>query len=215
MVLRRFRRTRRAGRAKVGRACCRTRRRAFGQYRKRAARSAARYPFEPAREWRRRDSVPEPQNARSSRSGLIATAKSPMPADEATHIDSTLSETRKFPPPAEFSARAWVKSREEYEALYKRADADPETFWAECARNLHWFKPFGKTLEWNFPFAKWFIGGTINASYNCLDRHLEGPRRNKAALIWEGEPRDSRVLTYQMLAAEVAQVATARKRRDV
>ena len=97
-----------------------------------------------------------------------------MPAEEATHIDSTLSETRKFPPSAEFSARAWVKSRDEYEALYKRADADPETFWAECARNLHWFKPFGKTLEWNFPFAKWFLGGTINASYNCLDRHLEG-----------------------------------------
>jgi len=134
-----------------------------------------------------------------------------MPADEATHIDSTLSETRKFPPPAEFSARAWVKSREEYEALYKRADADPETFWAECARNLHWFKPFSKTLEWNFPFAKWFIGGTINASYNCLDRHLEGPRRNKAALIWEGEPGDSRVLTYQMLADEVAKCANALK----
>src|SRR6266436_5485676 len=134
-----------------------------------------------------------------------------MPADEATHIDSTLSETRKFPPPPEFSARAWVKSREEYEALYKRADADPETFWAECARNLHWFKPFGKTLEWNFPFAKWFIGGTINASYNCLVRHLEGPRRNKAALIWEGEPGDSRVLNYQMLADEVAKCANALK----
>jgi acetyl-CoA synthetase len=134
-----------------------------------------------------------------------------MPENEATHIDSTLSETRKFPPPAEFSARAWVKSRDEYEALYKRADADPETFWAECARNLHWFKPFGKTLEWNFPFAKWFLGGTINASYNCLDRHLEGPRRNKAALIWEGEPGDSRVLTYQMLADEVARCANALK----
>src|SRR6266853_5010239 len=134
-----------------------------------------------------------------------------MPADEATHIDSTLSETRQSPPPAEFSARAWVKSREEYEALYKRANANPETFWAECARNLHWFKPFGKTLEWDFPFAKWFIGGTINASYNCLDRHLEGPRRNKAALIWEGEPGDSRVLTYQMLADEVAKCANALK----
>jgi acetyl-CoA synthetase len=134
-----------------------------------------------------------------------------MPSDEATHIDSTLSEKRSFPPPAEFSARAWVKSRDEYEALYKRAEADPETFWAECARNLHWFKPFNKTLEWNFPFAKWFLGGTINASYNCLDRHLEGPRRNKAALIWEGEPGDSRVLTYQMLADEVARCANALK----
>ena len=134
-----------------------------------------------------------------------------MASTEATHIDSTLTESRKFPPSAEFSARAWVKSFDEYEALCKRADADPEAFWAECARNLHWFKPFGKTLEWNFPFAKWFVGGTINASYNCLDRHLDGPRRNKAALIWEGEPGDSRVLTYQMLADEVGRCANALK----
>jgi acetyl-CoA synthetase len=134
-----------------------------------------------------------------------------MASTEATHIDSTLIESRKFPPSAEFSARAWVKSLDEYEALYKRAADDPETFWAECARNLHWFKPFNKTLEWNFPFAKWFVGGTINASYNCLDRHLDGPNRNKAALIWEGEPGDSRVLTYQMLADEVARCANALK----
>ena len=134
-----------------------------------------------------------------------------MASTEATHIDSTLTESRKFPPPTEFSARAWVKSPDEYQALCKRAEQDPDAFWAECARNLHWFKPFGRTLEWNFPFAKWFVGGTINASYNCLDRHLEGPRRNKAALIWEGEPGDSRVLTYQMLADEVGRCANALK----
>jgi len=134
-----------------------------------------------------------------------------MASTEATHIDSTLTESRKFPPPAEFSAKAWVKSPDERMALCKRADADPDAFWAECARNLHWFKPFGKTLEWNFPFAKWFVGGTINAAYNCLDRHLQGPRRNKAALIWEGEPGDSRVLTYQMLADEVGRCANALK----
>ena len=134
-----------------------------------------------------------------------------MASTEATHIDSTLTESRKFPPSAEFSAKAWVKSFDEYQALCKRADSDPDTFWAECARNLHWFKPFGKTLEWNFPFAKWFIGGTINAAYNCLDRHLDGPRRNKAALIWEGEPGDSRVLTYQMLADEVGRCANGLK----
>jgi acetyl-CoA synthetase len=134
-----------------------------------------------------------------------------MPSTEATHIDSTLTESRKFPPPAEFSARAWVKSLDEYHAICKRADTDPEAFWAECARNLDWFKPFAKTLEWNFPHAKWFVGGTINAAYNCLDRHLDGPRRNKAALIWEGEPGDSRVLTYQMLADEVARCANALK----
>ena len=134
-----------------------------------------------------------------------------MASTEATHIDSTLTESRKFPPSAEFSAKAWVKSFDEYQALCKRADSDPDAFWAECARNLHWFKPFGKTLEWNFPFAKWFVGGTINASYNCLDRHLDGPRRNKAALIWEGEPGDSRVLTYQMLADEVGRCANGLK----
>ena len=134
-----------------------------------------------------------------------------MASSEATHIDSTLNESRKFPPSAEFSAKAWVKNLDEYNALCKRADADPDAFWAECARNLHWFKPFGKTVEWNFPNAKWFVGGTINASYNCLDRHLEGPRRNKAALIWEGEPGDSRVLTYQMLADEVGRCANALK----
>jgi acetyl-CoA synthetase len=134
-----------------------------------------------------------------------------MASTEATHIDSTLTESRKFPPPAEFSARAWVKNLDEYKALCRRADTDPDAFWAECARNLHWFKPFAKTLDWNFPFAKWFVGGTINASYNCLDRHLDGPRRNKAALIWEGEPGDSRVLTYQMLADEVGRCANALK----
>ncbi len=134
-----------------------------------------------------------------------------MPSNEATHIDSTLTESRNFPPPAEFSARAWVKSLDEYIAICKRADADPDAFWAECARELYWFKPFSKTLEWNFPRAKWFVGGTINAAYNCLDRHLDGPRRNKAALIWEGEPGDSRVLTYQMLADEVGRCANALK----
>ncbi|HVN63352.1 MAG TPA: acetyl-coenzyme A synthetase N-terminal domain-containing protein, partial [Candidatus Binataceae bacterium] len=107
-----------------------------------------------------------------------------MAAGEASHIESVLTEARSFEPPAEFSAKAWVKSRAEYNDLYKRASEDPEGFWAECARSLHWFKPFTKTLEWKFPFAKWFIGGELNAAYNCLDRHLAGPRRNKAALIW-------------------------------
>ena len=134
-----------------------------------------------------------------------------MASTDATHIDSTLTESRKFPPPAEFSWKASVKDPDEYAALRKRAEDDPDGFWAECARNLHWFRPFAKTLEWNFPFAKWFVGGAINASYNCLDRHLDGPCRNKAALIWEGEPGDSRVLTYQMLADEVGRCANALK----
>ncbi|MGH7813370.1 MAG: acetate--CoA ligase [Candidatus Binataceae bacterium] len=134
-----------------------------------------------------------------------------MATVEASQIDSILNEARSFAPPIGFSAKAWVKNRAEYEALYKRASDDPEGFWAECARNLDWFKPFKKTLEWKFPFAKWFLGGEINAAYNCLDRHLNGPRRNQAALIWEGEPGDSRVLTYQMLADETARCANALK----
>ncbi len=134
-----------------------------------------------------------------------------MASEDSTHFDVTLSETRKFVPSSDFSARAAVKSEQEYEALYQRADKDPEGFWSECAKNLDWFKPFDKVLEWKFPFAKWFLGGEINAAYNCIDRHLKGPRRNKAALIWEGEPGDSRVLTYQMLAEEVGRAANALK----
>jgi len=130
-------------------------------------------------------------------------------------IDSVLTEVRKFEPPAEFSSKASIKSLAEHEALCKRADEDPEGFWAECARNLDWFKPFDKVLEWKFPFAKWFVGGTLNAAYNCLDRHLKGARRNKAAIIWEGEPGDSRVLTYQMLADEVGRAANALKELGV
>src|SRR5580704_13318973 len=138
-----------------------------------------------------------------------------MASTEATHIDSTLTESRKFPPSAEFSASAWVKSFDEYQALCKRADSDPDAFWAECARNLHWFKPFSKTLEWNFPFAKWFVGGTINASYNCLDRHLDGSRANKAAIIFEGEPGDRRVLRYQDLHREVCKFANVLKKLGI
>jgi acetyl-CoA synthetase len=139
-----------------------------------------------------------------------------MAANETGHdIESILREGRKFAPSAEFSQRAWVKSLADYEALYRRAEQDPEGFWAECARELAWFKPFDKVLDWQFPFAKWFLGGELNACYNCVDRHLSGPRRNKVALIWEGEPGDSRVLTYQMLATEVARCANALKHLGV
>jgi acetyl-CoA synthetase len=124
-------------------------------------------------------------------------------------IESVLREAREFPPTPEFVNRAAIKGKSEYQALYRRADQDPEGFWADCARSLAWFKPFGQVLDWQFPFAKWFLGGELNASFNCLDRHLAGPRRNKAALIWEGEPGDSRVLTYQMLTIEVARCANA------
>jgi acetyl-CoA synthetase len=115
-----------------------------------------------------------------------------------TDIDVLLQETRKFAPSANFSRTANV-SRD----VYDRAARDPEAFWAEMARELEWSKPFTKVLEWNAPWAKWFEDGKLNASVNCLDRHLRGARRNKAALIWEGEPGDSRTYTYWDLHREV------------
>jgi acetyl-CoA synthetase len=126
-------------------------------------------------------------------------------------IDSTLRENRVFPPPPEFSASAHIKSLAEYEALYKQSIEDPEKFWAGVAGELHWFKPWDKVLEWNLPSAKWFVGGEMNLSYNCLDRHLDGPRRDKIALIWEGEPGEIRRLTYAELHAEVQKFANALK----
>src|ERR1019366_8157521 len=133
----------------------------------------------------------------------------------STNITSVLKETRSSPPSAEFAAQAHVKSLAEHETLFKRAADDPEAFWAEQAESLSWFKKWTTVLEWNFPFAKWFVGGKINASYNCLDRHLTGARRNKVAFIWEGEPGDSRILTYQMLADEVGRCANALKHLGV
>ncbi len=138
-----------------------------------------------------------------------------MASGPSADIVSVLTESRKFPPPAEFSSRAWIKSLEEYEALCRRAEENPDAFWGECGRELSWFKPFDQVLDWKFPFAKWFVGGRLNAAFNCLDRHLTGPLRNKAALIFEGEPGDSRVLTYQMLADEVSRCANALKRLGI
>ncbi len=134
-----------------------------------------------------------------------------MASNQNVDIESVLKEKRRFAPPADFSRQAAVKSLADYEALYRQAADEPEKFWAERARDIAWFKPFEKVLEWKFPFAKWFLGGELNASYNCVDRHLTTARRNKAALIWEGEPGDSRVLTYQMLALEVGRCANALK----
>jgi len=127
-------------------------------------------------------------------------------------IESILQEGRLFEPPADFAAQAQIKSLAEYEQLYDRAKADPEKFWAELAeQELHWFEKWQTVLDWQPPFAKWFIGGKLNISYNCLDRHLTTWRRNKAALIWEGEPGDSRTLTYAQLHREVCQFANVLK----
>jgi acetyl-CoA synthetase len=126
-------------------------------------------------------------------------------------IDSVLNEQRVFEPSDEFRAGAQIKSRADYDRLYKEAKDDPEGFWANIARELHWFKPWDRVLEWNLPFAKWFVGGEINISYNCLDRHVATWRKNKAALLWEGEPGDSRTLTYQQLLREVSKCANVLK----
>jgi len=118
-----------------------------------------------------------------------------------------------FPPPPEFSSKATIKSMQEYRRLYDAAAKDPEKFWAERARDLHWFAPWKQVLDWsNPPFAKWFIGGKTNVAYNCIDRHLSGPRRNKAAIVWEGENFEQRILTYQELHRRVSKFANALKK---
>jgi len=130
---------------------------------------------------------------------------------DSSAIESILNEHRVFAPPADFASAAEIGSFEEYEKLYARADADPESFWAEQADALHWFKRWEKVLEWNEPFAKWFVGGKLNVSYNCLDRHLSTWRKNKAAIIWEGEPGEIKTITYLQLHQEVSRFANVLK----
>lgn len=130
-------------------------------------------------------------------------------------ITSVLKETRVFPPPAEFAARAHVKSLAEYEELWQRAKNDPEGFWAEHATTLDWYQKWDKVLVWKEPHAQWFAGGKLNACYNCVDRHLTNGRKNKAAIVWEGEPGDSRVLRYQDLHREVCKFANVLKKLGV
>ena len=114
--------------------------------------------------------------------------------------------------PTEFARTAHVSSIEEYQALWNRAKQDPDGFWAEQATELlAWSKPWDCVLDWKPPFAKWFVGGELNASYNCIDRHCEGPNKNKAAIIWEGEPGERRVLRYQDLLREVCKLANILK----
>jgi acetyl-CoA synthetase len=126
-------------------------------------------------------------------------------------MEALLTETRKFPPSEEFTEAAVAGDP----AIYEKAAADPEGFWAAWATQLDWFEPFEEVLEWNPPYAKWFLGGKLNASFNCLDRHVRTWRRNKAALIWEGEPGDERVFTYWDLYRETAKFANALKRIGV
>jgi acetyl-CoA synthetase len=126
-------------------------------------------------------------------------------------IEALLREKRKFPPPKAFAQRALVNKA----AVYTEAARNPVRFWEGRARELAWFKPWKKALEWKPPYAKWFIGGKLNVAYNCLDRHVTTARRTKAALIWEGEPGDTRTLTYWDLYREVQRFAAALKRHGV
>ena len=124
----------------------------------------------------------------------------------AQEIDALLHENREFPPSEEFRRNANVND----DAIWSQADADREAYWAGWAEQLDWQTKWDRVLDWNPPHAKWFVGGKLNASYNCLDRHLE-KRGDKAALIWEGEPGEVRRITYRELHAEVSRFANALK----
>ncbi|MFQ5860424.1 MAG: acetate--CoA ligase, partial [Dehalococcoidia bacterium] len=130
-----------------------------------------------------------------------------MAVEKGTGIEALLEEERQFPPPEEFKKRATIRDPK----VYEEAARDPEGFWARFAQELHWFKPWDKVLDWKPPFAQWFVGGKLNIAYNCLDRHLSTPRKTKAAIVWEGEPGEERVLTYWDLYREVCRFANALK----
>src|ERR1044072_8209872 len=130
---------------------------------------------------------------------------------EQTKITSLSREKRIFKPKEPFSARAHIKSMAQYKKLYNESIKNPEKFWAKAAEELYWAKRWKKVLKWKAPHAQWFVGGKINMSYNCLDRHLSSWRRNKAAIIWEGENFEQRILTYQELYRKVCKLANALK----
>ena len=132
-----------------------------------------------------------------------------------THIESHLVEKRLFKPPKDFQRRARIKSLAQYQKMYRESIRQPDKFWTREAKELTWHKPWKRVLNWKAPFAKWFVGGQLNISENCLDRHLTGPRRNKAALLWEGEPGEKRTLTYQQLHREVCRFANVLKRNNI
>ncbi len=130
-------------------------------------------------------------------------------------IFSSLREKRIFPPPAEFSARAHIKSREQYEQMYRESMDDPDTFWGRAAGELHWFKKWDRVLDWKPPYAQWFVGGKLNVAYNCLDAQIERGHGEKTAIVWEGEPEaggagtggEIRRITYRQLHDEVCRFA--------
>jgi acetyl-CoA synthetase len=138
-----------------------------------------------------------------------------MAKNTGGQIDTVMQETRVFAPPKEFVERAQINSQAAYEKMWQEAASNIESFWGKLAEELYWFRPFESVLDWNEPDARWFAGGQTNVSYNCLDAHLNTWRRNKAALIWEGEPGDTRTLTYQQLHYEVCRFANVLKKLGV
>ncbi|MEM6257873.1 MAG: acetate--CoA ligase [Planctomycetota bacterium] len=140
---------------------------------------------------------------------------------ESSSIESTLSEDRRFPPPADFAAQAHLRSTGEYEALHQRSIQDPDAFWAEEASNQYWFKPWDKVLQWNAPDAKWFVGGKANLCYNCVDRQVSEGHGDETAIIWEAEAMDDQGepvvtrLTYSDLLRETARFGNALKAKGV
>src|SRR5690242_5227576 len=130
-----------------------------------------------------------------------------MSESKNAEFDDLLREDRAFPPPPAFAAAATANDS----SLYAEAERDPEGFWAGFAAELEWSRPWTRVLDWQPPHAKWFVGGTLNASVNCVDRHVRTARKNKAAIIWEGEPGDQRTLTYQDLYREVSKCANVLK----
>ena len=137
--------------------------------------------------------------------------------EKANAITSMMAEKRVFNPPEELAKKAYIKSLDEYKQIYQRSIDDPEGFWAEMAEQLDWFQKWDKVLVEDFTEGKhqWFVGGKLNVSYNCLDRHLKTWRKNKAALVWEGDIGDSKTLTYQELHYHVCKFANVLKKHGV
>ena len=131
-------------------------------------------------------------------------------------MESVSHEHRKFPPASAFVKRAHISGEDAYKALYSKSIQDPETFWAEAAEDLHWFNKWDSVLDTSdAPFFKWFDGSRTNLSYNCLDRHIEAGKGDKIAIHWEGEPGDTRDISYAQLHLEVCRFANAMKARGV
>ena len=140
----------------------------------------------------------------------------------STGIESTLQETRLFPAPPEFSRNAWIKSRAEYDRLYRESIDQPDQFWSRIAGELHWFKTWDRILDWNLPYARWFVGAKTNLSYNCLDHQVAQGRGDKTAILFEAEPLPTdgkgpeiRRVTYKQLLADVCRFANGLKKLGV